>query len=60
MGHLVLSVVVNVLRHVGVEHLKGLGVFVAASTSGNLAVLNSPKFVVLDPEICLERFSAKN
>ena len=51
VGHLVLSIVVNVLRHVFVEHLEGFGVFVAAGTPRDLAVLNAAEFVVLSPEI---------
>jgi hypothetical protein len=41
VGHLVLSVVVNVLRHIFVEHLEGFGVFVAAGASGDFTVLNA-------------------
>ena len=69
VGELVLGVVVDVLRHVHVEKLQGLGVgrvaaggFVriawdkAACQLGDLVVLNPAQFGVLQPEVAFDEF----
>src|SRR5262249_36513341 len=56
VGDLVVGVVVDVLRKVLVESLQLVGVDRVAGAEWDLVVLNTPKFVVLDPEVRLEDF----
>src|SRR4029077_11877174 len=56
MGHLIFSVVVNVLGHVRIEKRNGGGVGGTSTASGDFAVLDSPEFVVLLPQIGFEDF----
>jgi hypothetical protein len=57
VADLIFSVVVNVLRHVSVEYLKGFDVFVAsAGISRDLTVLGSAEFVVLNPQVGFDDF----
>src|SRR4029077_14389471 len=56
MGHLIFSVVVNVLGHVRIEKRNGGGVGWTSTASGDFAVLDSPEFVVLLPQIGFEDF----
>ena len=51
---LVLGVVVDVLRHVFIEHFKRFDVRGAAATAWDLAVLDAAELVVLLPEVGLE------
>src|SRR6267378_919575 len=56
MGHLIFSVVVNVLGHVSIKKRDGGGVGWTSTSSGDFAVLDSPEFVVLLPEIGFDEF----
>src|SRR5260370_4212776 len=56
MGHLIFSVVVNILGHVRVKKRSGGGVGWTSTASGDFAVLDSPEFVVLLPQIGFEDF----
>src|SRR5258708_37402973 len=56
MGHLIFSVVVNVLGHVSIKKRDGGGVGWTSTSSGDFAVLDSPEFVVLLPQIGFENF----
>ena len=58
MRDLVVGVVVDVLREVLVEILELPSVGRVAGAARNLIVLNSGQFVVLDPEVGFEGFSA--
>ncbi len=57
MGHLIFGIVMNVLAHVAIERQEGRRVGWTPATSGNFAVMNSSEFVVLLPEIGLDKFS---
>src|SRR5260370_40562929 len=57
MGHLVFSVVVNVLGHVCIQKFNGSGVGWTSTSSGDFAVGNSPELVVLLPELGFENFT---
>jgi len=54
VGELIFGVVVDILIHVSVENLEGRGVEWAATPSWNLIVLDSSKFVVLNPQVGLD------
>jgi hypothetical protein len=54
MGHLVLSIVVDVLSHVLIELGECLGVGGVSAAAGNFVVLDAAEFVVLLPEIGFE------
>ena len=54
MCDLVVRVVMDVLREVGVELLKLLGVDGIPTSARYFAVLDSPQFVVLYPEITFQ------
>src|ERR1700676_2703363 len=56
MGHLIFSVVVNILGHVCIKKRNGSGIGGTSTASGDLAVLDSPEFVVLLPQIRFENF----
>src|SRR5258708_40088146 len=56
MGHLIFSVVVNILGHVCIKKRNGSGVGGTSTSSGDFAVLDSAEFVVLLPEIGFEDF----
>ena len=56
VGKLILGVVVNVLIHIPIEDRKRSGVGWIPTSAWNFAVLDSPEFVVLHPEIGLEDF----
>src|SRR3981081_360399 len=56
MRHLIFSIVVNVLGHIPVKKRNGAGVSGTSASSGDFAVLNSPEFVVLLPQIGFEKF----
>src|ERR1700686_2038251 len=56
MGHLIFSVVVNILGHVRIKKPNGGGVGRTSPSSGDFAVLDSPEFVVLLPQIGFEDF----
>jgi len=54
VSDLIIGVVVDVLSHVRIKNLNGLGVeWIAAAASG-FAVVDSAEFVVLDPKVGLE------
>src|ERR1700674_4947215 len=57
MGHLIFSVVVNILGHVRINKRNGAGIGLTSTSSGDFAVLDSPEFVVLLPQISFENFS---
>ncbi len=54
MGKLILSVVVDILRHVHIQNLKSGCIRCAATSSRDFAILDSSEFVVLYPQICFE------
>src|SRR5438477_608196 len=56
MGNLVVGVVVDVLRKVVVESFQFLGVDAIATAEWDLVILNTPKFVVLNPEVGFKNF----
>jgi hypothetical protein len=56
VAELVVGVVVYILIHVSVENLQLLGEFLVPAAAQLFAVLDSPEFVVLLPEIGLEDF----
>src|SRR6266404_568324 len=56
MGHLIFGVVVNVLGHVSIKKRDGGGVGGTSTSAGDFAVLDSPEFVVLLPQIGFEDF----
>jgi hypothetical protein len=56
MADFVVGIVVNVLRKVIVNCRKRGSVGGVAAPSRNFPVLNSPEFVVLNPEISFEDF----
>ena len=55
VSELVVGVVVDVLRHVGVEHRERVRVVRIATPAGNFAVLNATELVVLLPKVGFER-----
>jgi len=58
VADLILGIVVNILRHVSVEHPQRPHVVGAPpGCPGDLAVLDSAEFVVLDPEVGLDDLS---
>src|SRR5260370_5593617 len=60
VGDFILSIIVNVLGHIPVELLKCRNVGCASScNSRNFAVLDSPEFVVLDPQIAFDDFGRR-
>jgi hypothetical protein len=56
VADLVVGVVVDVLRHVVVQHLERLGVFRAAAPAGDLIVLDAAELVVLLPQVGFDDF----
>src|SRR5215472_8712247 len=54
VGELILGVVVDVLRHVGVQLLQRSGISLAATAARDLVVLDAAELVVLLPEVGLE------
>ena len=56
MGELVFGVVVNVLRHVRIKNGQRSRIGWVSTAARNFAVLDSPKFVVLLPEVGLKDF----
>jgi hypothetical protein len=56
VGDFILGVVVDVLRHVGVELLHRLGKLRIPAAAWHLAVLDTRKLVVLLPQIGLDNF----
>ena len=54
MSDLIISVVVDVLIHVFVQHRESGGVEWIASAAWNFRVLDAAKFVVLDPKVGLD------
>ena len=56
MSEFVVGIVVNVLRHIGVQHRKRGGIGWISSSTGHFAVRNAPELVVLHPEVSLENF----
>src|SRR5438445_5612191 len=57
MRELIIGVVVDVLIHVRIEHLKGGRVrWIAASARDLTVIRDAFEFVVLDPEVCFEDF----
>ena len=59
VGDLIVGVVVDVLVHVLIEHLKGLGVGWIPGPSWDFAVLDAAEFVVLLPQIGFEDFCCR-
>ena len=55
MGEFVVGVVMDVLRHVGVEYRERVGVVRVAAPAGDFTVLNATELVVLLPEVGFER-----
>src|SRR5450755_4659715 len=56
VAHLILGIVVDILRHVPIQHGKGLDVGGASTSSRHFAVLDSSQFIVLLPEIGFKDF----
>src|SRR5205807_10315063 len=56
VGKLILGIVVDVLAHIRVQHLKGSSIFRTPTPSGDFAVLDAAEFVVLLPRIGFEDF----
>ena len=54
MGELVLGVIMDVLVHIPIQNFQGSGVDRISSSARDFAVLVSPEFVILHPEIGLE------
>src|SRR5437899_2574811 len=50
----IVGVVVDVDRHVFIEHLNGLGISFISGSTGNFVILDAAEFVVLDPKVGLE------
>jgi len=59
VAELVVGVVVDVLRHVFVEHLQGFRVCLAARSGGLLCVLDAAELVVLLPQVRLEQLCGR-
>ena len=57
VADLILGIVVNVLRHVAIQLLKGIDVGCTRRSSWNFAVWDSSEFVVLSPQIGFENFN---
>src|SRR6516162_2875377 len=54
MSDLIVSIVVDVLSHVCIQHREGGGVQRIASSARNFRVRDTAEFVVLDPKVGLE------
>jgi hypothetical protein len=56
MAELILGIVVDILGHVPIQHLKGLDVGCTPTSTWDFAVLDASQFVVVLPQIALEDF----
>ena len=54
MSDLIIGVVVDILIHVFIECREGLGVVWITGATRNLGILDSAKFIVLNPKVGLE------
>ena len=58
MGELIIGIIVDILRHIAVEFHQCSGVSRVPAPARLFGILNSAKFVVLDPEIRLQDLNA--
>ncbi len=54
MSDLIVSIVVDILSHIRVQHREGRGVEWIASSARHFRVRNTTQFVVLDPKVGLD------